>query len=309
MNRFAKKFRIFSSLCMLLNLVALFVPVTRCIQENYPDITYHQLDYICNVPAKWFSFSPGNALELTDGQVGWILLFMVLPLVLSVVSGIWGIAGSQVQKISSILSAVVLLLNIGMAAGIGNLWPEAAEGQVYCRGMACTLLLVFSGCGTVFALASLIAAPKKVKVTETAIPQVEEIKQQQVEAKYNIMMEENQKEIRKEDREPVQPEHGVMVGLTGIYAGARIPLTDGEYILMGRQADSHLVFEGQAKVSRNHCRIKWDVARQKYIFRDYSSNGSFVNGSEDCLPQNLDLELAPGTTIAIGDETNSFRLE
>lgn len=306
MNRFAKKFRIFSSLCMLLNLVALFVPVTRCVQENYPDITYHQLDYIHNVLAKYLSLSPANALELTDGQVGWILFFMVLPLVLSGISGIWGIAGSQVQKISSILSAVVLLLNIGMVTTIGNLWPEAAEGQAYCRGSACTFLLIFSGCGVIFALASLIAAPKKIKITETSIPQVEEIKQQQVEAKYNIMMEENQKENQKENR---GPEHGVIVGLTGIYAGARIPLTDGEYILMGRQADSHLVFEGQAKVSRNHCRIKWDAMRQKYIFRDYSSNGSFVNGLEDCLPQNLDLELAPGTTIAIGDETNSFRLE
>ena len=241
-------------------------------------------------------------MELTSGQVGWILLFMVLPLVLSLLAGIWGIVGNHTQKVSSVLVFAVLLLYIGMAAAISSLWPAAAEGQTYCRGLGCTLPLVFSGCGAVLSLAALASAPRKAKMAESSIPQVEEIKQQQVEAKYNIMMEENQEKQKK-------PVHGVLVGLTGIYAGAEIPLTDGEYILLGRQSNNHLVFEGQSNISRNHCRIKWDAVRQKYIFRDYSSNGSFANGAEDCLPQNLDLELEPGTTIALGDENNIFCLK
>ena len=102
---------------------------------------------------------------------------------------------------------------------------------------------------------------------------------------------------------------GVMVGLTGIYAGAEIPFADGEYIKLGRLANNDLVFEGQPKVSRNHCRIKWNSASKRFSFYDYSSNGTFVNGSEDCLPQNLEIEMLPGTVIAIGDENNTFRLE
>lgn len=302
MNRFAKKFRVFAGLCILLNLVALFIPVTRRVQENYTDITWNQIDYIQSALSKYIPFLGKNTNELTNGQAGWILLFMMLPLILALISGVWGIIGSHSQKISSVLILLVLLLYIGMVTTIGNLWPEAAEGQIYCRGTACTWNLICSGIGAILSVSALAVTPKRVSIASGNIPQVEEIKQQQVEAKYNIMMEE-----KKENR--TEPEHGVLVGLTDIYAGAEIPLTDGDYILLGRMASNHLVFEGQKTVSRNHCRIKWDEKRKKYIFRDYSCNGSFANGSEDCLPQNLDLELDPGTTISLGDGSNTFRLK
>lgn len=302
MNRFAKKFRVLGSLCVLLNLAALLMPVTKRIQENYGDLTWSQLDYIRGMFAGSLSSLDGQTAEAASGPLWWILLFLILPLLLSVLAGIWGLAGSHTQKVSSILEIGVLLLYIGMAVSAGILWPEPSAGQGYLRGSACTWNLVFSGCGAVLAIAALAATPRKVKVAEKNIPQVEEIKQEQVEAKYNIVMEDKQEA-------PKEPVHGVLAGLTGIYAGAKIPLIDGEYVLLGRLPSNHLVFEGQANVSRKHCRIKWDAAKQKYIFRDYSSNGSFANGSEDCLPQNLDLELEPGTTIAIGDESNVFCLE
>lgn len=307
MNRYAKKFRVLSSLCILLNLVALFLPVTRRIQENYGDLTWSQMDYIQGALAKYLPFWGDEVVQLTTEQAGLVFLFMIMPLVLAVIAGIWGMTGNYVQKISSILAFAVLLLYIGMSVSVSSLWPELEEGQEYMRGIACTLTLIFSGCGAAAGIAALIATPGKVKVPETSIPQVEEIKQQQVEAQYNIMMEEKQESPRQENQK--KPVHGVLLGVTGIYAGAEIPLTDGEYILLGRESSNHLVFEGQPGVSRNHCRIKWDAMRQKYIFRDYSSNGSFVNGSEDCLPQNLDLELEPGTMIAIGDERNTFCLQ
>lgn len=302
MNRFAKKFRVSGGLCVLLNLTALFFPFIKRVQENYADVTWTQMDYLQSALSKIFSFSIPDSIELTDGQVGWLMFFIVLPLILSLMAGIWAMVGSHTQKVSSILIFAVLLLYGGMTASVGNLWPEAAEGQTFGRGLACTLPLIFSGCGTAFSLAALAATPRKVKVKETSIPQVEEVKQQQVETKYSIMMGEKKEQQK-------TPVHGVLSGLTGLYAGAEIPLPDGEFILLGRMADNHLVFEGQLNVSRYHCKIKWDAGRQKYIFRDYSSNGTFVNGSENCLPQNLDLELDPGTTIAIGDEHNVFCLE
>ncbi len=300
MNRFAKKFRVLGSLCVLLNLAALFAPLTERIQENYATVTWTQMDYIRSALAEYLPFEKTEGM--IPGQEGWIFLFMALPLVLSAAAGIWGLAGSHTQKGSSLLIFAALALYIGMAAGAPQLWPEAAKGQSYCRGLACTLPLVFTGTGTVFAALALAASPRKRKVTAESIPQMEEVKQQQVEAKYNIMTGEKQEKTE-------MPAHGVLVGITGVYAGAEIPMTDGEYLLLGRQPNNHLVFGGQANVSRNHCRIQWDAGRQKYIFRDYSSNGSFLHGSEDCLPQNLDLELEPGTTIDIGDAGNAFFLK
>ena len=302
MSRFAKKFRVLGSLCILMNLAALFFPFIKRVQENYADVDWTQMDYLRSAVSKIFSLSVPDGIKLTDGQVGWLLLLVALPLLLSLTAGIWGMVGSHTQKVSSILIFLTLAFYVGMVASIGNLWPEAAEGQTWQRGLAGTLNLVFSGCGSAFSLAALAATPGKVKVKESSIPQVEEVKQQQAEAKYSIMMEEKQEQKK-------TPVHGVMTGLTGLYAGADIPLPEGEFILLGRQADNHLVFEGQPNVSRHHCRVKWDAGRQKYIFRDYSSSGTFANGSEDCLPQNLDLELEPGTTIAIGDENNVFCLE
>ena len=100
-----------------------------------------------------------------------------------------------------------------------------------------------------------------------------------------------------------------MVGLTGIYAGAEISFRDGESIRLGRLPNNDLVFEGQDKVSRNHCYIKWNGGEQKFFIKDFSSNGTFVNGAEDCLPQNIEIEIPIGSVIAIGDEKNTFRLE
>lgn len=300
MNRFAKKFRVLGSLCILVNLFALFLPVTRRVQENYADLTWSQADYIKGALGRYLTFFGVETTDVTSVSVGWVLLFMVLPLLLALIAGIWGLAGSSVQKVSSVLAFAVLLLYAGMAADLGRLWPEAASGQEYCRGAACVWTLAFSGCGAFLAVLSLLSVPGKVKAPAGGIPQIEEIRQEQAETKYNIIAEEKQ--------EP-QQEHGVLVGRTGLYAGAEIPLPEGEYIRLGRQPDNHLVFEGQRNVSRRHCQIKWDAGRQKYMFRDYSSNGSFVNGREDCLPQNLELELEPGSTIAIGDENNTFYLK
>lgn len=302
MNRFAKKFRVLGSLCILLNMAALFLPVTKRIQENYADLTWNQVDYIKGALSRFFPAFAEESSDVAAVSAGWVFFFIILPLLLALTAGIWGLAGNYVQKVSSFLSFAVLLLYIGMAVSVSRLWPEAAVGQTYCRGEACTAVLVFSGLGAVFAIAALISTPGKIKTAETVIPQVEEIRQEQVEAKYNIMMEEQQKPQK-------EPEHGVLIGRAGLYAGAEIPLTDGECIRMGRKADNHLVFSGQDNISRSHCQIKWDERRQKYIFRDYSANGTFANGSPDCLPQNLDLDLDPGTTIALGDESNTFYLK
>lgn len=309
MERYAKGFRSFGSFLVLLHLIVFFLPLTERTQEGYTTLRWSQYQYVKAMFSKSLPFVGERAVPVTGTQIVFILCCMVLPLVLALAAGVWGIVGSPRQWGSSVLILVISIVYIVSVGSLDILWPDAQQAQVYERGIACTGSIVISVCSAVMAVMALVSTPKKVKKVQQKIPQVQEIKQQQAEARYNIVMS-SEKDQRPADQEPgiSKGSHGMMVGLTGIYAGAQIPMPDGEFIGLGRQNTNHLIFEGQPKVSRDHCKIKWDASNEKYIIWDYSSTGSFANGSHDCLPQNLELALEPGTVIAIGDDTNTFRL-
>lgn len=312
MERYAKGFRNFGGFLALLNLINFFLPITERAQEGYTTLQWSQFQYVKALLGKSLPYAGENTIPVTSTQAALVLCCMALPLILALAAGIWGIVGNSRQWGSSILIFIILILYIVLAEFLDLLWPEARITQIYSKGIACPVSLAISGCSAVMAIFSFVSTPKKVKKVQKKIPQVQEIKQQQAEAKYNIIMEEsNQAKPSENVQKPYVPGNprGVMVGLAGVYAGAEIPMADGEFIQLGRQNTNHLVFEGQTKVSRDHCKIKWDAASKKYTIYDYSSTGSFVNGSHDCLPQNLEMPLDPGTVVAIGDEANTFRLE
>ncbi len=311
MNRFAKTFRVLASLCVLLNMASLFLPAVKRVQDNYSDLVWTQVDYIQGMLARLIPSLERGEVAVTNNQALWVFCFMFLPAVVSLAAGIWGIVGSQVQKTSSILVMVSLLLYAGMAATIDNLWLETATGQAYCRGPAYVMLLSLSGLGTLFSIAALIATPRKVKVVSNEILQLKDA-EEQADVKYHILDAEGQGRDGMEvsaNTMQSEPAHGVLVGVTGVYAGAQISIVDGQEILLGRGRNNHLVFEGQDDISRGHCKIRWDEAHQKYVINDYSANGSFIMGEENCLPQNLDILLDPGMTIMLANENNTFYLK
>ncbi|MBO5303943.1 MAG: FHA domain-containing protein [Lachnospiraceae bacterium] len=301
MNRGAKGFRVISGMIILFNLVAVFLPITVCTQENYPTLSWTTFDYILHMFSKNLPYGEAAVSEITTRQIIWIAGLMLLPAFLAVITCIWGIVGSARQMFSGLLAFVVSGIYGGMVAKVSYLWPVEAGNCVFSRGIACNVYIALAIAGSITALLALLLTPRRPKTRKvSAIPQVDEIRQEQKQARYNVILEEKQ---------PAKP-RGVMVGMKGMYKGAEIPFADGEYVKMGRLTDNHLVFErGQGKVSRNHCKIKWDSSTEKYTIVDYSSNGTFVDGAEDCLPQNLEIQLMPGTVIALGDETNVFRLE
>lgn len=309
MNRLAKGFRVVSGVLVLLNIMVFFLPIVQCERENYPTKTWSQLNYIMNVMGNEAPYGT----DFTVSRLIWVVCFIIVPLLLVLITGILGIVGNDRQIVSSILSFVVLALYIGLVVSIKSYLPD----ETYSRGMAGNINLICSGLGVLTAIIALIVTPRKEEMPVMMdIPQVMEIKQQQVEARYNIITEKSEQskpeQNNPEQTPPVevpQEPRGVMVGLAGIYAGAEIPFKNGECIKIGRLIDNDLVFEGQEKVSRNHCYIKWDANDKKFLLCDFSSNGTFVNGSDECLPQNLELPMEPGTIIAIGDEKNTFRLE
>ena len=305
MERYAKGFRNFGGFLILLNVINFFLPAAQCTQEGYAALHWSQFHYIKALFGWSLPYDGGKAVPVTAAQAAFILCCMVLPLILALAAGTWGIIGSPRQRGSSILALVVLILYIGLTAGLDILWPKAHLTQVYTKGSACLAAIAVSGGSAVMAVLSLISTPRKVRKVPKPIPQVQEIKQQQKEADYTILEEKK----RQEPRQLPETPRGVMVGLTGVYKGAEIPMADGEFIKLGRKNTNHLVFEGQPKVSREHCKIKWNAGDNKYIIYDYSSTGSFINGSHECLPQSLNMPLEPGTVVALGDDTNVFRLE
>ena len=313
MERFAKKFRVTASICILLELAAAFLPFLKRVQENYPDVTWNQLNYI---QGAFTALTKGTEQKLpevlTSGQAVWVLIFMLLPLLIAVAAGVWGMVGDHTQKVSLLLVFVVFVLDIVLLAMGGQLKAEAGDGQTYLQAYGGIVSLVISGVASLISIAAWIATPKTMKESAVSIPEVHEIKQQQIEAKYNVMLDQQapQSSTQTQATAPQQmPPHGVLVGLKGMYEGAQIPLTDGEEILLGRAEGNHLIFTGQKSVSRRHCKLKWVAAKQKYIIHDYSSSGTYLNGLDDCLPQNLDMELPCGTQIALGTRDNIFLLK
>lgn len=99
-----------------------------------------------------------------------------------------------------------------------------------------------------------------------------------------------------------------IIGVAGMYAGAKFPLQPDHPVLVGRDKTVvQIVFtEGAEKISRRHCSIMFSSKEQKYQVIDYSSNDTYVNGSK--LPTNAPVLVNRGTELALGNTKNVIRL-
>lgn len=99
-----------------------------------------------------------------------------------------------------------------------------------------------------------------------------------------------------------------ILGVAGMYTGAKFPLQPDHPVLVGRDKTVvQIVFtEGAEKISRRHCSVMFNSKEQKYQVIDYSSNGTYVNGSK--LPTNVPVLVKRGTELALGNTKNVIRL-
>lgn len=99
-----------------------------------------------------------------------------------------------------------------------------------------------------------------------------------------------------------------LLGISGMYAGSNFPLTPDQPVILGRDgAAAQIVFsQGAQKISRRHCEVMFNSQTQQYRVTDFSSNGTYVNGSR--LPANAPVKLARGTEISLGDSNNIMKL-
>lgn len=309
MNRFAKFFRVIGGMFLLVNVVLFFLPILIIRQENYATLQYSQFDFV----RKLFQHGVSNLGQgMSTKQIIVVACLIVLPVLLSLIFGIIGIAFHRKQIVSGIGACIVAGCNIAFYCNYSVLNPKRLnDAQVYESGFGLKLLLIFAVLAAVFGIGSLITTPRrKKKSTAGIIPEVEEIKKEQEKPKYEFIDEAVQKQTEKEIENVAEPKSpkGVMVGLHGTYQGAEIPFHSGETLKLGRDLTNDLVFT-DSKVSRFHCSLTWDENMQKYQIFDKSSNGCFINEKEECIPQNMAIYLEPGTILDIGSSENRFLLE
>ncbi len=343
MNKLAKFFRIAVVFLLLADIGFLFMPVIKTVQENYPTDTYSQADFVKDTFSKFVMGKSG--LKISGSQALEIMLFVVLPALLSVIFMIVSIVAGSRQIISGFAAIVTAALNIVFttkAAGIGEIYKKQYQDIVRLRGLNMILILavILIICG-ILIIVTKPAKAKKNKDKDNMIPDVEQIHQEQIKPKYEFIDEARSEQAdtsaaqvqnaQQEQNDAVTPEagtantenlqktqpddsgqgrpRGVMVGITGMYAGAEIPFKPGEELKFGRDNVNDVVFPDARKISRTHCTITWDAQKEEFYIVDNSSNGCFINEMDECIPQNLPIRLKVGTILDIGDDTNRFRLE
>lgn len=313
MDRLAKSIRMSCGLVLLANLIGWFLPWVHITQENYPTLSASQIQYI-------YALFFGKALPMTTSgsfsstQILLVIFGMIIPAAVVLFCGIWGIVGDPKQILTGIGTIINGILQIVMFANRDAMW-SLSDNQKVTMQSGSVILLLGAAVTTILGICTFFIRPRVQRTTESEIPQLQEIKEEKLQAQYNIIQEEAKQEQGQifPDDSNVAPKitepRGVIVGIYGMYEGAEIPLKDGETIRFGRSSENDLVFSGQTHVSRQHCRITWKDASKNYVIFDTSSAGSYIDGREDPIPQNMEVILETGTILDIGDISNRFRLD
>lgn len=101
---------------------------------------------------------------------------------------------------------------------------------------------------------------------------------------------------------------GVLVGEKGTCAGYKFDLNPGEEIIIGKDAKvaSVVIDPAYKEISRKHVGVTYDIVRDQYCVVDYSSNGTWANGSK--LTAGKAVYLPHGTELELANAKNRFLL-
>lgn len=99
-----------------------------------------------------------------------------------------------------------------------------------------------------------------------------------------------------------------LIGLNGMWQGAEFLNNSGETLTIGRDSKQCdiVISQNAQNISRKHCSVRYDYDREDYIVVDYSSNGTYIDDKK--LVSNVETHASSGSTIALGDKVNSFKL-
>ena len=101
---------------------------------------------------------------------------------------------------------------------------------------------------------------------------------------------------------------GSLIGINGSCAGYNFELNAGEEIVIGKDAKMSMVVIDPAykEISRKHVGVCYDIIRDQYRVVDYSSNGTWANGSK--LVPGQEVYLPHGTELKLANDKNTLRL-
>jgi len=98
-----------------------------------------------------------------------------------------------------------------------------------------------------------------------------------------------------------------IVCISGVYAGNTFPLGNG--IIIGTDPTvCQIVLPANTGVSRNHCKISFDINSNMFVIHDMgSTNGTFLDNGQQ-VPQAMPYAVHPGTRFYLATRINSFEL-
>lgn len=105
----------------------------------------------------------------------------------------------------------------------------------------------------------------------------------------------------------VQSTGGKISIIKGGHVIKKIALRDGVPVILGRKEGSSNIIIDHPKVSRRHCSITYNRAKNAYVVEDFSSNGVFdAKGRK--LPKGARVSVPAGSTLWIGCDQNKVKL-
>lgn len=110
----------------------------------------------------------------------------------------------------------------------------------------------------------------------------------------------------------IQPAGGAhIMGLSGMYAGARFDVSDGRPVIFGRDTSvCSVIFDSsEPAISRQHCIVTYLPGVDMYSVRDISKNGTFIGSPSNRMPANVDQTVPKGTVLYLGSGSVAFRLD
>ena len=89
--------------------------------------------------------------------------------------------------------------------------------------------------------------------------------------------------------------------------GAELELKDGESVVIGRDSSKCQMILPDIDISHRHCMIRYSVMDACYYVTDYSSLGTYMNGSIR-LTKNERTKCPVGTRLTLGSGSTELQL-
>lgn len=177
--------------------------------------------------------------------------------------------------------------------------PVQEETGLEAWHVALIVIAVLSVCGLIVVLIVVLGKDKKESDASDEIPVAKDVDN---EKEKHISDMEGQDERRTEDKEAIS--QAAVIVLSGLLAGAEIPLRNQEVIYIGKDPQrANIVFSGDfPNVSRLHCSVSYEEKFNKYFVTDCSKNGTFYAKTKERFLPGKRTSVHAGTILLLGND-------